>query len=127
MLKSINIIFILGYDLYGDEYECVLRKLSDYIPEDENNPGKLSDTAYLKKRYRGNIYHTIMKLSFIRMYVIGNEPYISNKWSQKLVASELDINQDHTLKYVDRCSFVINQPVLPQFTQDLVPIFGRAW
>jgi hypothetical protein len=125
--KSINVVCILGYDLYGDEYEFVIRKLSDYIPEDENNPGKSSCTAYLEKRYRGKICHTIMELSFIRMYVVGNELYISNKWSQKLVALELDINHDHTLKYVERCSFIINRPVHPQFTGNLVPIFGRVW
>jgi hypothetical protein len=125
--ESLNVAFILGHDLYGDEYQFVIRQLSDYIPEDENNPGKSSYTAYLEKRYRGKICDTIMKSSFIRMYVVGNEPYISNKWSRKLVASELDINHEHNLKYVERCSFIINQRVDPKFTGNLVPIFGTTW
>jgi hypothetical protein len=118
---------ILGYGLYGNEYKFIIHTLFDYIPEDEKNPGKQSYTAYLEKRYKGDICRTIMELSFIRMYLVGNEPHILNKWSQKLVSAELDINQNHSLKYVDRCSFITNPPVAYQFTQDLVPIFGRAW
>ncbi len=68
-----------------------------------------------------------MELSFIRMYVVGNELRISNKWSQKLVALELDTNQEHPSDYVERCSFIINERVANRFTQDLVPIFGGAW
>ena len=126
--KSINVVFpILGHALYGNEYRFVIRTLSDYIPDDETDSDKSPYRSYLEKRYRGKICHTIMKLSFIRMYVVGNEPYISNMWSRKLVALELDINHNDGREYVDRCSFVISRPVLPQFTGNLVPIFGRTW
>ncbi len=119
--------FILGYGLYGDEYTFIIHTLFDYIPEDENNPGEQSYTSYLEKRYKGDICRTIMKLSFIRMYLVGNESNIPNEWTQKLAAAELNINHDHVLKYVDRCSFIINQPVADRFTQNLFPVFGRVW
>jgi hypothetical protein len=116
--------FILGHELFNKKCEFRIHTLFDYIPEDENNPDDQSYTGYLEKRYKGDICHTIMELSFMRIYVVGEETYILNKWSQKLVEIERDINQDHLMKYVDRCSFIMNQRLENQFAHDLAPIFG---
>jgi len=123
----LSVLFILGYNLYGDEYKFIIHTLSDYIPEDESDPDNRCNTAFLEKRYVGEICQTIMESSFICMFVVGNERDIPNKWSQNLVAAALAISQNHDLRYVGRCTFVIDRNVSDNFRQNLVPIFGSTW
>jgi len=123
----LSVLFILGYDLYGDEYKFIIRTLSDYIPEDESDPDNRYNTAFLEKLYVGEICQTIMELSFICMFVVGNGPDIRNKWTQNLVGAALAIKQEYDLRYVGRCTFVIDRNVNDNVRQNLVPIFGSTW
>jgi hypothetical protein len=61
------------------------------------------------------------------MFVVGNEPDIPNKWTHNLVAAALAIRQKYDLRYVGRCTFVIDRNVSDNFRQNLVPIFGSTW
>lgn len=102
-----------------------IRTLFDYIPEDEMNVQDEIYTAYLQKRYKGDVCHTIIESSLIRLYVMGNKTRIHNPWSGKLIAAEANINEEHTLKYVDRCSFITNERRSNQTADNLVRLFGR--
>jgi hypothetical protein len=123
--KLVCVFFILGHELYGNEYEFNIRTLFDYIPEDELDVHDETYTAYLQERYKGDVCHTIIESSLIRLYMVGNKTRMHSPWSKKFIAAEANVNEEHTLKYIDRCSFITNERRPNQTSDNLVRLFDR--
>jgi hypothetical protein len=122
------ILFISGNDSFGGEYNFRVYTLYDYIPPEESDPDpdNPSYTRFFEYKHRGDICNLIQRLSIIRLYLVGNEPDITNKWSKRLIASELDVNHAQASQYEDRCTFIENQLVVTPI-QDLAQRCGRTW
>ncbi|UJR37140.1 hypothetical protein I4U23_029850 [Adineta vaga] len=115
------------YDLYGREYTFRIHTLYNYIPEDESNSENSNYEDYLKRYYGDDICCSIMDLSVMVFCLVGNLSTIDNQWSQKLIASHVDTDENRLAEYFGKLTFIIDQPVPNQYYQDLLPRFGATW
>ena len=84
------------------------------------------DQAFLNSQNQ-IICSLLRKLARIRIYVVGNEKSISNKWSRLLIEYEPDNAGQNIPQYDQFCTFVENECVKPEILHDLIHCNGNLW
>jgi hypothetical protein len=104
-------------DLCGD-YEPTVCRLDDYFAWNENPDIFGAEGVAIKCVF-------IKKISWIRMYLIGNERHNIHSFSQALFQSESNGCEGN--QYDQKYTFVEYQPVTEQTKLDLSNVLGPGW
>ena len=78
-------------------------------------------------KYRVKILDLIKKMSFIRMYLVGNESTISSHCSKQMIARENDTAHEENPSFIDRCVFIQNEDIKNEMKYNFFKEFASCW
>jgi hypothetical protein len=126
---NIAIVFlflILGQDLCHD-YEPRVCTIYDCIKLDQSDSNMSQEDRAFVNQQNEILCSLAKKIAPIRIYVVGNEENISNKWSQLMLENEPDNADPTALLYDQCCTFVQNEPVTAESLHNFVHRHGSSW
>ena len=78
-------------------------------------------------KYREKILDLIKNMSFIRMYLVGNESTISSHYSKQMIARENDTAHEEKPSFIDRCVFMQNEDIKNDMKYNFFKEFASCW
>ncbi|CAF0888398.1 unnamed protein product [Adineta ricciae] len=114
-------------DLGGSEFNFVVHTLDEYIPRDELNYYDPHRNIYLNKYYGGDACLSIIDLSMMIFFVVGNLDTL-NPWSEEFLCSFNNTTRYGRDGYLNGITFIADEFVRNEYLQDLFPRFGtQMW
>ena len=103
----------------------IIRTLDNYIPStDEEKPCLLpySQTLF-NYEHPHYICELIKKLSSLRLYLYGNDEFISSEWSNLMISRETHVMEDED----SWCAFIENECIDDEIKWNFGSLFGGKW
>ncbi|CAF0992275.1 unnamed protein product [Adineta ricciae] len=113
-------------DLAGSGSDFVVHTLDKYIPRDELNYYDPRRNIYLNKHYGGDACLSIMDLSMMIFFVVGNLDTL-NPWSEQFLCSLKNTTRYNSGGYLNGITFVADRFVRDEYLQNLFPRFGTQF
>jgi hypothetical protein len=103
----------------------IIRTLDDYIPSlDEEKVCLLPHSQILfNHEHPQYICELIKKLSPLRLYLYGNDEYISSDWSNLMINRETHVMEDED----SWCTFIENEYIDDEMKWNIGTMFGEKW
>lgn len=103
----------------------IIRTLDKYIPTDDTaNTCLMPYSSVLFNKERPHFScELIKKLSSIRLYLYGNDYFISSEWSNFMITWETEIMKDED----NWCAFLENESILDQLKWNFSSKFAKQW
>jgi hypothetical protein len=103
----------------------IIRTLDDYIPSTDEDKACLLPYTQILFNYEHPQYicELIKKLSPLRLYLYGNDEYISSEWSNLMINGETIVMEDED----SWCAFIENEYIDDEMKWNIGPMFGGKW
>ncbi|CAF3945015.1 unnamed protein product [Rotaria sordida] len=103
----------------------IIRTLDNYIPSNNEEKSCLLpySQALFNHEHPQYICELIKKLSPLRLYLYGNDEFISSEWSNLMISSETHVMEDED----NWCSFIENEYIDDEIKWNFRSLFGEKW